>query len=189
MNSATTAPASVILPDTLPAGEVRASRRPRGKILAGIFAAVAVASGIGAYGHHAAGFETTDDAFVEGNVHPVSARIAGTVVRVLVDDNAHVQAGDALAELDPADLELAVRGAEADLAQAQAGANQIDAQVLRAQADVEAATARLAENAAQLTKAELDFKRAETLASGRMQVISQQDFDAARAAVDAMRAG
>jgi membrane fusion protein (multidrug efflux system) len=188
MNSITTAPAPAILPDTTPAAQARTNRRPWGKFLTGAFVAASVATGIGAYIHHAAGFETTDDAFVEGNVHPVSARISGTVVRVLVDDNAHVQAGDALAELDPTDLQLTVQGAEADLAQARAATSQVEAQVLRAQADLEAASARLSENAAQLTKAELDFKRAETLAGGRVQVISQQDFDAARATVDAMRA-
>ena len=192
MNTFTTAPIPSVLPDTLPAVRVpparAASPRPWRNVLAGSAVIAVIAAGLGTYLYRAAGFETTDDAFVEGNVHPVSARITGTVVRVLVDDNAHVQAGEALAEIDPADLQLAVQGAEADVAQARANASQIDAQALRAQAEVDAAIARLAENAAQLVKAELDFKRAETLAGGRVQVISQQDLDAARATVDAMRA-
>ncbi len=95
---------------------------PWGKILAGAAIVVVAATGIGSYVYYAAGFESTDDAFLEGNVHPVSPRINGTVVRVLVDDNAHVQAGQPLVEIDPADLNLAVQGSEADLAQARANA-------------------------------------------------------------------
>jgi multidrug efflux pump subunit AcrA (membrane-fusion protein) len=95
-----------------------------GRILGGTAALVlAVGAGLGGYLHYAAGFESTDDSFLEGNVHPVSPRINGTVARVLVDDNAHVEAGQPLVELDPADLNLAVQGAEADLAQARANAD------------------------------------------------------------------
>ena len=39
---------------------------------------------------------STDDAFVEGRIHPVAARIPGTVVEVLVEDNQPVKTGDPL---------------------------------------------------------------------------------------------
>jgi membrane fusion protein (multidrug efflux system) len=177
----------------VPAGPViavgsRVRRLPWGRILAGTAIAVTAAAGIGGYLHYAAGFEATDDAFLEGDVHPVSARINGTVARVLVDDNAHVRAGDPLVEIDPADLNLAVQGAEADLAQARANVTEVDAQIARAQAEVEAATARIAQNDAQLTRAELDFHRMETLASDAVHANSKQELDAARAAFDATRA-
>jgi membrane fusion protein (multidrug efflux system) len=177
----------------VPAGPViavgsRVRRLPWGRILAGAAIAVTAAAGIGGYLHYAAGFEATDDAFLEGDVHPVSARINGTVARVLVDDNAHVRAGDPLVEIDPADLNLAVQGAEADLAQARANATEVDAQIARAQAEVEAAAARIAQNDAQLTRAELDFHRMETLASDAVHANSKQELDAARAAFDAARA-
>src|SRR5258708_39448623 len=66
--------------------------------------------------------ESTDDAEVDGHLGPVSARVSGTAIRVLADDNQMVQAGTLLAELDPKDYEVAVQRARADLAEAQANA-------------------------------------------------------------------
>ena len=161
-------------------------RLPWGRILAAAAIVATAGAAIGGYAYHSAGFETTDDAFLEGDVHPVSPRINGTVARVIVDDNAHVEAGQPLVELDPADLNLAVQASQADLAQARANAAQVAAQVDRARADVEAATARIAQNAAQLNRAGLDFHRIETLVSEG--AVSRQDFDAARAGFDSASA-
>lgn len=186
---ATTAPADFV-PDLVvtPAATTPRRRLPWAKILLGSAAVALIAAGAGSYLHYTAGFESTEDSFLEGNVHPVSPRVNGTVLRVLVDDNAHVVAGQPLVELDPADLDLAVQGSVADLAQARAGADQVNAQILRAQADVETAIAHIAENQAQLTRAELDFHRMEILASDKVGAISQQDFEVARATYDSARA-
>jgi membrane fusion protein (multidrug efflux system) len=168
-----------------PVAGVKATGRrlPWAKILGVAAIALVAGAGMGGYIHYAAGFEATDDAFLEGDVHPVSARINGTVSRVLVDDNARVQAGQPLVEIDPADLSLAVRGSEADLAQARANAEQVTAQIAQAQAKVEAATARIAQNAAGLNRAELDFRRMEQLL--KAEAVSRQEYDAARAEFDA----
>ena len=166
----------------------RGRRLPWGKILTGAAIVAVVATGIGMYFYHAAGFETTEDAFLEANVHPVSPRINGTVARVLVDDNVHVQAGDPLVEIDPADLNLAVQGAAADVAQARANAVQVQAQIVRTQADVEAATARIAQNTAQLNRVEIDFHRMETLVSDKVGAISRQEFETARASFETAQA-
>src|ERR1700728_731126 len=40
--------------------------------------------------------ESTDDAQIDGHLHPVSARISGTVQTVLVRDNQYVERGTAL---------------------------------------------------------------------------------------------
>ncbi|MBM3221864.1 MAG: HlyD family secretion protein [Candidatus Rokubacteria bacterium] len=61
---------------------------------------------------------STDDAFVEAPVSPVSARLRGTVIGVLVRDNAEVKAGDPLVRLDPRDLEVKVEQARAALVSA-----------------------------------------------------------------------
>lgn len=61
------------------------------------------------------GSQTTDDAFIEGHVTPVSARIAGPVVKVLVDDNQEVAAGQLLAEIDQSDYQVRLERAEAGL--------------------------------------------------------------------------
>ena len=62
--------------------------------------------------HH----ETTDDAYVAGNLIRVTPRISGTVVAVLADDTDHVQRGQVLVKLDDSDARLALSRAEADLA-------------------------------------------------------------------------
>ena len=64
--------------------------------------------------------EDTDDAQVDGNLYQVSSRITGHVVKVYVDDNQTVQAGQLLVETDPTDYQVALEQAEADLANAQA---------------------------------------------------------------------
>jgi len=103
-----------------------------------------------------------------------------------VDDNAQVRVGQPLVEIDPADLNLAMEGREADRAQARANADQVTAQISRARADIEAATARIAQNAAQLNRAQLDFHRMEMLV--KEDAVSRQEFDASRAALDAAQA-
>jgi len=164
----------------------RGRRLPWRRILAGGAILAAAGSAIGAYLHYSAGFVATDDSFLEGDVHPVSPRINGTVIRVLIDDNAHVETGQPLAEIDPADLTLAVKASEGDLAQARANETEVTAQIARAQADVEAAAARIRQNAAQLELAELDYHRMDTLL--RSGAASSQALDEARTAFDAAQA-
>ena len=76
----------------------------------------------GAYGVHAWRYwsrhVSTDDAFVEAHVSPVSARVRGTVLEVLVRDNQEVPAEAPLVRLDPRDLEVKVQQARAALATA-----------------------------------------------------------------------
>ncbi|MDR3639593.1 MAG: HlyD family secretion protein [Isosphaeraceae bacterium] len=62
----------------------------------------------------------TNNAYVVGNITPVSAEISGKVVALYADDNMIVKAGDALAQVDPVPLQLAVDQALADLRQLRA---------------------------------------------------------------------
>ncbi len=64
--------------------------------------------------------ESTDDAQVDGHVVPISPRIAGTIITVLVNDNEQVRAGQELARLDPADYQVALQQAQAALSTAEA---------------------------------------------------------------------
>ncbi len=68
------------------------------------------------------GQESTDDAQVEGRLLNVSARVAGQVLRIHVEDNQRVEAGEVLVELDPADFTAKVEVARANLAAAEAAA-------------------------------------------------------------------
>src|SRR5947209_18954837 len=71
-------------------------------------------------------FEDTDDASVEMHLNPVSPRIDGVVVKVYVENNQIVKAGDPLVDLDPRDYHVALDQAEAALAQSR---SQVTAQL------------------------------------------------------------
>src|SRR5258707_13211365 len=77
---------------------------------------------------------STSDAYVEGRVVRISPRVSGQVVRLNVDDNAPVRAGDILLEIDPADFQAKADQARAGVETARATEEQADASVLRAQA-------------------------------------------------------
>lgn len=61
----------------------------------------------------------TDDAYVTGHVHQVSAKIAGSIETVLVRDNQWVNKGQLVATIDPRDEQVEVEKAEAHLAKAE----------------------------------------------------------------------
>jgi len=155
--------------------------------------------------------EDTDDAQINGHLIQVSSRINGQVLKVDVEENQVVKAGDTIAELDPADYNVAVENAQAALESAQAnaaaanvnvpltsintGSNLISAgsDVSGAHAGVEqaeqqlaAAKARVVQAQANATKADADLARYKPLVE--KDVISKQQFDAAVAAADADQA-
>jgi len=63
-------------------------------------------------------YESTDNAYVQGNVIQITPQIGGTVMAILADDTDYVKAGQPLVKLDPADAKVALDQAEANLAQA-----------------------------------------------------------------------
>src|SRR5262245_4749107 len=58
---------------------------------------------------------STDDAYVNGHVTFVAARVPGQVTKVLVDDNNRVQTGDLLVQLDKEPYQVQVNIAQAAL--------------------------------------------------------------------------
>src|SRR5580658_3157954 len=157
-----------------------AQHLPWRRIIPASALAIVAVLGTAKYLRYAAGFVSTDDSYLEADVHPISPRINGTVSEVLVQDNQHVEAGQPLVAIDPADLSLAVQAGEGDLAQAQADQKRVVAEIARARAEVEAAGARIAQNAAQLELARLDFNRAKALTLDGAD--STQALDQAKAA-------
>jgi membrane fusion protein (multidrug efflux system) len=80
-----------------------------------------VLSGLGYAGYwflDARYFESTDDAYVNGDVVQVTSEVPGTVLALNVDDTQIIKAGQSLLSLDPADARIAEADAEADLARA-----------------------------------------------------------------------
>jgi membrane fusion protein (multidrug efflux system) len=182
----------------------------RRKVIAIVVVAILALVAIGIWWHSTYS-ENTDDAQVNGHLIQVSARVAGQVAKVYVDENQVVKAGDVIAELDPSDYKIAVENAQAALASAQANAaaasvnvpittvntgsnlTAADANVSGSQAGVgqaekqlDAAHARVAQAQANFTKAQADLERYRPLVE--KDVISKQQFDAAVAASDATKA-
>src|SRR5260221_1977661 len=90
----------------------------RRKLIGVVLGAFALAA-IG-YGDYWAIFlrntESTDDAYVNGNLHQITSQVAGTAVRIAADDTEFVKAGTMLAQLATADAKVAPAAAATQLA-------------------------------------------------------------------------
>jgi membrane fusion protein (multidrug efflux system) len=167
-----------------PAAAAAPAGTPPNKRVIGIVAVIAlIALGVGGRmwyrGHY---FVETENAYVSGHVHPVSARIAGVVTRVLVEDNQAVKAGDVIAELDPADQRVKVEQIQAQIASAEQQVLQGDAQIAQVKAQASAAQAQVAQSQAQLMRARQDAERYGQLYNTQMKAVSKAELDAANAA-------
>lgn len=159
--------------------------------------------------------ESTDDAQVDGHLVPISPRVSGTILSVLVNDNQPVKAGQELVRLDPADYQVALAQAEANLANVQAttaesevnipvtnintrsqvstSSTQVDearAGVASAQQAVGVSRARISSANSALAQAQANYTKAQNdLKRYRDLVqkdeISKQDYDSAVAAAAA----
>ena len=125
-------------------------------------------------------YQSTDDAQIDGHIDPLSSRINGTVVRVHVEDDDRVKAGELLVEIDPRDYEIAV-------AQARARLELALAQLASARQDYAAALANTREADAANYKAQRDAQRFAILLD--RQVVAQNEYDQylATARVDAAK--
>ncbi len=126
------------------------------------------------------GDEITDDAQVEADVVAIAPRVGGPVAEVLVADDARVEAGQPLLRIDPADYDVRVRQATAELETARA-------QSAAAEAQVQAARAGVSRSEAEAEKADLDLRRAEELKAG--DAIATERYDASRIGERQARAG
>src|SRR5436305_13876951 len=103
--------------DVAPAPVARPTTRGRRRAFSIFFILLFVLAAAGLiYWLHASQFESTDDAQVDGHLNPVSARVDGTIVKVYVEDNQAVKAGDPLVDLDPRDYQVALNEARAQFA-------------------------------------------------------------------------
>ena len=179
-----------------PSPVAKAGNPARKKALTGVFAAVVVA-GIG-YGVYWAlvlnHFESTDNAYVQGNVVQVTPQMPGTVLAINADDTDHVKAGQWLVRLDPADAKIALEQAEANLAQTVRQVRTLYANNRTQQAQISTRQAELARAQADLARAQDDVTRRQPLvATG---AVGQEEFNhfkaqlaAARSSAEAARSG
>lgn len=145
----------------------------RRKVVAGIiFSVIGVIAMVSVYFYlqYKSTHISTDDAYVEGDIYTIAAKVNGTVKNIGVDDNQYVKKDDILVDLDPVDYDVKVKEAEAALSVEKA-------KMVEARRKTEAAERRLAQlqfqlraaranhdlQKANLGQAEIDIKRAEKL--------------------------
>jgi membrane fusion protein (multidrug efflux system) len=144
-------------------------------------------------------YESTDNAYVQGNMIQITPQVGGTVTAIYADETDRVQAGQPLIKFDPADTSVALAQAEAALGQTvrQVRTLYADNGALAAQVKLREADVNKAQT--QLSTAQNDLKRRQSLANtggvsgeelahARDQVTAaHSSLDAAQAAVNAAR--
>jgi membrane fusion protein (multidrug efflux system) len=129
-----------------PAAIIR--RRISRKHLALASALLAIAAGGGWYGYNwwteGRFIESTDDAYVGGNVTSIGPHVAGFIQEIAVGDNEHVVAGQLLVRLDPRDYQVALDRAAAVVAAKLAALDSLRAQYALQQSMIRQQEASLA---------------------------------------------
>ena len=141
---------------------------------------------IGIVGLALPGSKSTDDAFVTGDVTPLSARVSGYITQVAVHDFQRVRQGDLIAVIDPSDYEAQFALAQANLAAAQATLANLDNQRSVQNALIRQAEASIDAADADVTRYELEAKRQRELlrggTAGTPQAVEQADANFKRSA-------
>ena len=133
----------------------------------------------------AARFESTDDAFVSGDVTPLSARVSGNITEMPVNDFQLVRKGDLLAVIDPSDYQAQLDLAKANLAAAEATLANLANQRIVQQSLVQQAEATIDATEADVLRYQLEDKRQRDLLrtgiAGTQQLVEQADDNSKRA--------
>jgi membrane fusion protein, multidrug efflux system len=132
------------------------SKRRRGLLVLGVVAIL----GALAYGSYwflvARHYQTTDDAYVNGDLVEITSEVPGTVMALSADDTQSVRRGQTLLELDPADARVAMNNAEAGLARAVR-------EVRNLFATADQLRAQITERDIELKRAQEDYRRRSNL--------------------------
>ena len=123
--------------------------------------------------------ETTDDAYVQGNIVTVTPQAGGTVIAIHVEDGMRVEAGQVLVNFDASDADVAYAQAVANLAGAVRQVRGIYRAIDAGQADIAAREVALQQAQADVTR------RAGLVASG---AVSAEELAHAKAQLAAAQA-
>ncbi len=188
---------SLVIGDTatLPA---RGLPWPRLRRLGLVGAALAALSGVAWVGHDwwtlGRYMETTDDAYVGGNVTAIAPHVSGFVAEVLAADNERVHVGQVLVRLDPRDFQATLDHAAAVVTARTTEVEGLRARYVLQQSTIRQQEADLAAKGARATftaqDAERYYKLAQTSAVSRQEAQQSATLDQeARSAVRASAAG
>jgi membrane fusion protein, multidrug efflux system len=125
-------------------------------------------------------YESTDDAYVNGNIVQITPRIAGTVTSIRADDGDFVKQGDVLVTLDKADADVGLQRAAANL-------GSTVRKVRGLYSTVQGAQAQMAVQKVALAKARADYERRRNLA--KTGAISAEELSHAQDALNAAQNG
>jgi membrane fusion protein, multidrug efflux system len=163
-----------------------------------VFVAIGlVALGIAGFGYHwwvvGRFIESTDDAYVGGDITVIAPKVAGFIQQVAVTDNQSVRAGDLLLKLDDRDYRAALDRAQAAVAAQQATLANLDATRRLQGAVIDQARAGVKAAAAELQRAQEDavrFRELSAHSAASVQVYQKAAADSQQAAaqVDKSRA-
>jgi membrane fusion protein, multidrug efflux system len=110
--------------------------------------------------------QSTDNAYVQGDIAVLSPRIEGDVAAIKVTDNQRVHAGDPLIVLDPTDWRARLAQATAAAAEATAAVQTAQRQVTQQRAMIDAAEAAIVQAQAEQVRTSADAKRSGSLVAG-----------------------
>jgi membrane fusion protein, multidrug efflux system len=107
--------------------------------------------------------ESTDNAYVQGDIAVLAPRIEGEVSAIKVADNQRVHAGDPLILLDPSDWQARLAQAQASAAEAEAAITTARQQIAQQQSSIIAAEAAIQQARAEQVRASADATRSAAL--------------------------
>ncbi len=149
-------------------------KKKKAFLIVGIVVAVGLVAGY-FYTSYSRTHISTDDAFIEGNIHIIAAKINGTIREITVQDNQAVKKGDLLVVIDPADYDVRRREASSALGVERAKVAEIDTRIAAAKANIDVQRANL-------KLAELEKTRMENLF--KEEVVPKDRFDKAETAYE-----
>jgi membrane fusion protein, multidrug efflux system len=159
------------------------NRRPSPKRLALVMLVAFVGVGLAKFGYDwwtvGRFIESTDDAYIGGDVTVIAPKVAGFISQLAVTDNQQVHAGDLLIKLDDRDYRDALAKAEAAVALQKAALANLDATRNLQDAVVAQAQAGIAAADAEITRTHDDQVRAQNLVATGVE--STQEFQKADA--------
>jgi len=158
--------------------QIMRSRRTRWLIIVVAAFAILGAGAAAWWGLYGRFHESTDDAYVAGDLVNVSSQVSGTVVAIDADETDYVQAGQEVVRLDDTDARIALQQAEDQLAK-------VVRQVRTVFTSRDELSAILAQRRADLSRAQTDLARRNSL--GRSGAVSAEEISHAQEAVNAAR--
>lgn len=154
-----------------------AASNPKRKKALIMLASIVVIAGLGWTAYEwlvASHYESTDNAYVQGNVIQITPQIGGTVMAILADDTDFVKAGQPLVKLDPADAKVALDQSRANLGQAVRQVRTLYANNASLSAQITLRESDVAKAQTEISRASDDLNRRQSLAGNG--AVSQEEL-------------